>query len=107
VVITLNGWSVPVLDGAYDLIDMGCIPGAAFNNMKYVGDQAVVADTCDYNTKMLMFDAQTSGGLLISCDRNRAETVMAQLQESGYPHAAIVGEVKKRTDVREPFLRLS
>ena len=107
VVITLNGWSVPVLDGAYDLIDMGCIPGAAFNNMKYVGDQAVVADTCDYNTKMLMFDAQTSGGLLISCDRNRAETVLAQLQESGYPHAAIVGEVKKRTDVREPFLRLS
>jgi selenide, water dikinase len=105
--IELKGSSVPLLDGAYDMINMGCIPGAAFNNMKFVGDAAGYADDLDYNTKMLMFDGQTSGGLLIACNRTDAEAILSELKGCGFPYSTIVGEVYKRTNTREPFVLLS
>jgi selenide,water dikinase len=105
--IELKESRVPLLDGAYDMIDMGCIPGAAFNNMKYVGDAVSYTADLDYNTKMLMFDGQTSGGLLISCNPSNAKTILSELQASGYPHSAIVGKVSTKTDAHGPSLFLS
>ncbi len=105
--IELKGSRIPLLDGAYDMINMGCIPGAAFNNMKHVGDAASYADDLDYNTKMLMFDGQTSGGLLIACNRSNAEQILSELKGCGFSHSAVIGEAYKRTDTHEPFLVLS
>lgn len=43
--------------------------------------------------KMLLLDAQTSGGLLMSCDKNIANNVVENLKKTGYPEAAIIGKV--------------
>jgi selenide,water dikinase len=104
VTITIDAPGVPLLEGAYELIDMGCIPGAAFRNLKYVEEKTVFKEGLDYNLKMLLLDAQTSGGLLISCQQERTVQLLADMQSSGYPDAAIIGHVSKRKDISDPFI---
>lgn len=104
VVITIDASKVPLLDGAYDLIDMGCIPGAAFRNLKYVEERTLFVESLDYNLKMILLDAQTSGGLLISCKQDTAGKLVTGLKDAGYPHTSIIGNVTKRKAPSEPIL---
>ena len=91
---------MPLLDEAYDLYDDGCIPGAAFRNLQYMGDEVRFREGLDYNMKMLTCDAQTSGGLLICAPAEVAEDMLAEIKASGkHPQAAIIGEVLPRGDV--------
>lgn len=98
VMINLKASDVPLLERAYDLIDMGCIPGASFRNLTYVDPFVKFSDTLDYNLKMLMVDAQTSGGILLSVPKDKAKDIIADLNQAGYPRAAVVGNVEKKTD---------
>ncbi len=107
VTIEIRASAVPLLPGAYELTEMGCIPGAAFNNLKHTADATAVAEGLDYNLKMLLCDPQTSGGLLICCDSKKVDAMLAQLKAAGYPHAALIGTVRERKGAREPFLFLS
>lgn len=104
VVITIHASRVPLLGGAYDLIDMGCIPGAAFRNLKYVEERTLFVESLDYNLKMILLDAQTSGGLLISCKQDTASQLVTGLKEAGYPDAAIIGNVTQRKEESEPVV---
>ena len=97
VTVRLASTSVPLLDGAYGLIDMGCIPGASFRNLRYVDPHVRFADGLDYNLKMLLVDAQTSGGLLIASPPDQAQALMAELREAGYPAAAAIGRVEQKS----------
>ena len=63
--ITLNMKDVPLIGNSYRLIDEGCIPGASFRNLDYAEKDIDFAPDLDYNLKMIAFDAQTSGGLLV------------------------------------------
>ena len=92
--------ALPLLEESYDLYDDGCIPGAAFRNLQYIGDDVRFREGLDYNLKMMTCDAQTSGGLLICAPEEAAKDMLTELQASGlYPQAAIIGEVLPRTDV--------
>jgi selenide, water dikinase len=95
VAIRIRSKAVPLLPGAYDLADMGCIPGASFRNLSYADPHVRFAANVDYNLKMLLVDAQTSGGLLFSCPPGQARTIVQELQDSGYPAAAVIGEIIK------------
>lgn len=95
--IQLSTKSIPVMEQVMDLIEIGCIPGAAFRNQEYCASDCKFEDSIDYNHKMLLCDAQTSGGLLMSVDPSKADQVVARLKSSDYPETAIVGEVKERT----------
>ncbi len=90
--IHLNTAKIPVFDQIIELIDMGVIPGASFRNMDFVGEQCVFNDNLDYNHKIVLFDAQTSGGLLMCVDQNKADAILSKLQASGYPASTIIGE---------------
>ena len=83
--------NIPLLDDAYRLIEMGCIPGAAFRNQKYAEKECQITLEVDYNLKMLMFDPQTSGGLLFSIAEKKAECALKDLHLSGHKKAAIIG----------------
>lgn len=83
---------VPALPGVLHLLNEGCIPGAAFRNIRFVGEDLAVH--CPMAYKMLMADAQTSGGLLMAVDADAAEPLVADLRASRvHPDAAIVGMV--------------
>ncbi len=96
--VRIDSTAVPLLAGAYSLVDMGCIPGASFRNLRYTDHHVRFANDIDYNLKMLLVDAQTSGGLLISCPTDTASLVVADLRGCGYTDAAIVGSVETQVD---------
>lgn len=92
VTFLLSAAALPALAGARELIAEGCIPGAAFRNLEYVEGRVELA--CGTDERMLALDAQTSGGLLMAVDADRAEDAVAELRASGlHPQAAVIGEV--------------
>jgi len=93
VTFCIQGAEVPLLPEAYILADQGCLPGAAFRNQEYVEGACSFRPGFDYTLKMLLCDAQTSGGLLMSAGRSYAEQVVERLHQAGYSQAALVGEV--------------
>jgi len=86
--------SIPLLPGAYQIFERGSIPGATFRNQEFTGDRIHFTRGVDYHMKMLVHDAQTSGGLLMSVNPDHANQVVKELKagdpESG---AALIGEV--------------
>jgi selenide, water dikinase len=95
--IRLKALSVPLLPGALDLAAIGCLPGAAFRNQEFAQQHCSFSPRVEYSLQMLLFDAQTSGGLLMCVPSRTAVSMVENLKKSGYYGAAIVGEVVEKT----------
>jgi selenide,water dikinase len=93
VTINLNMRSVPLLGETYKLIDEGCIPGAAFRNLDYAEKDTGFDENLDYNLKMAAFDAQTSGGLLMSVPSEIVDKLLSELYSAGLKSSSIMGSV--------------
>lgn len=94
---------VPLLPDVYRLAEEGCLPGASFRNLEYASGELNDSSLKDYNLKMIAFDAQTSGGLLMSVPESLAESIVVELKEAGLPYSAIIGSV---TEKKDSFLNL-
>jgi selenide,water dikinase len=94
----INSKAVPVMNKVLDLIEMGCIPGAAFRNLEFAEKDCHFDHALDYNHKMLMADAQTSGGMMISVPPDNADQLLADLKMAGYPYSAVIGEVVEKKE---------
>ena len=94
----INSAEVPAMDKVLELIEMGCIPGAAFRNLEYAEKDIQFDRALDYNHKMLVADAQTSGGMLISVPKEKADQILADLIHAGYPFAAAIGAVSEKME---------
>ena len=57
----------------------------------YVENQIQFDPHLDYNFKMILLDAQTSGGLLMSVSKEKADALLSELKNEGYPFSSIVG----------------
>lgn len=97
VTLSIDSASVPIFNGAYDLVELGCIPGACFRNLEYVESGCHCRNTVDYNHKMLLLDAQTSGGLLVCVKPDVAQNVVEEFIQSGFKDSQIVGKVLEKT----------
>jgi selenide,water dikinase len=91
----LNMNKVPLIGKAYSLIDEGCIPGASFRNLEYAENDLEIENGLDYNLKMIAFDAQTSGGLLICAPPYDTEKILGDLDKAGLTHSAVIGNVRE------------
>jgi len=89
----VNLSAVPVLPGTRDLLDRGVAPGGTHRNVSSVNDAVNWHRELSDNDRMLLCDAQTSGGLLMSVPAQRADDLIAALREEGAPCAAVVGRV--------------
>ncbi len=81
--------AVPLLPDAARLAADGFVPGGTARNLEYVAERLVGGDTL---TRAVLGDPQTSGGLLWSCEPQRAEDAVRELRSSGH-HAAVIGEL--------------
>ena len=97
VVLELEPSLIPALPGSLNLLDQGCIPGAAFRNIRYAGDYFRPTDRSTLSERYLIADAQTSGGLLIAVDADKAMDLLSELQASHAPASAIIGTVREAT----------
>ena len=85
---------IPLLPGAYQVFDKGSIPGASFRNLEFTGTKIHFTRGVEYNLKMLVHDAQTSGGLLMSVNPDHAHQLVKELNElDPTGGGSIVGEV--------------
>jgi selenide, water dikinase len=96
--IKINSDKVPVMNKVLDLIEMGCIPGAAFRNLEFTEKDCHFDPALDYNHKMLVADAQTSGGMLMCVPKDKADAVLTELKNSGYPYSAEIGVVTEKSN---------
>jgi selenide,water dikinase len=96
--IEINMSAVPLVGNTLQLVDDGCIPGASFTNLEYVeGDTEFSSNLC-YNLKMIALDAQTSGGLLISVNNQKAAELLKELKSAGLIMSSIIGKVISRKE---------
>lgn len=86
---------IPLIDGVYDLALAGAIPGGTKNNLAFVSHLMQWSDQISELMKLIICDAQTSGGLLISVPEKAAEKLLDDLHKSGIVDAEIIGEIFK------------
>ncbi len=96
--ITFNMNRVPLIGGTYSLADQGCIPGAAFRNLDYADGNTYFDPDLDYNLKMIAFDAQTSGGLLVSVPQDIENEIINDFINAGLTSAKLIGRVSEFKD---------
>ena len=89
----LNFGEVPVLPGTWDLLEQGVVPGGTHRNLHSVADTAHWHDDLTEQQRLLMCDAQTSGGLLISVPGAKLDQLLEHLERAGVPTTAVVGEI--------------
>jgi selenide,water dikinase len=98
VCLVLEEWYLPLLPGVVDWIRAGMIPGGGGRNREYFGPKVYVGDEVGDEMLELLFDPQTSGGLLIALAPDNAHALLADLQAQGNVSAAIVGRVEPMGD---------
>jgi selenide,water dikinase len=84
---------IPILKEALEFANMGIIPEGTYNNMSYLKDKVEYKST--FSDDILFYDAQTSGGLLISVEAKDANKLVDRLKDLGYEYTQIVAEVKR------------
>ena len=100
--VSVNLNSIPILDGALDTAGMGILSSLHPSNVQadsFIANREEAEKAPGYN---LLFDPQTSGGLLASIPVDEYTAVLRELHEAGYSHATVIGEVKAKTDMVYP-----
>ena len=84
---------VPTLPGTWELLQQGIAPGGTGRNRDSVAGTVRWHPDLTDNDQLLLCDAQTSGGLLISVSADKEERLLAELTANGTPCAAVVGRI--------------
>ena len=93
VALQFNFANIPFISCARKYADMGCFPGGAFDNKMHFESKVRFADSLDEQSRMLLFDPQTSGGLLLGVPSEKLESFLARAGETGQA-AWVVGRVE-------------
>lgn len=88
--LTLSG--IPFIPGVRELAK-SCIPGGTRANLRHVNDKIVWGDGITEDEKLMLADAQTSGGLLIAVAADKLDGLLAGLTARGVETRAVIGEV--------------
>ncbi|MFZ2096214.1 MAG: selenide, water dikinase SelD [Anaerolineales bacterium] len=91
--VTISAQAVPTIPAAWDLAGAGAIPGGTLNNLEHVENHVTFAPGVSRVMQLILADAQTSGGLLISLPEAQADALLAGLQGGGVSSAARIGLV--------------
>lgn len=91
VTLVVEADTVPLLAGAYDYAKAGAIPGGLRNNRDFACGSVWKAREMDEALELLLYDPQTSGGLLIAMPEEDVAKMTAL-----YPPARRIGSVTER-----------
>ena len=86
------------MDGALEMIETGIFSSLQEQNVRLRRAIKDPGDLTAHKHFPLLFDPQTSGGLLAAIPAGNAEACLAELKESGYPVSVVIGEVTDDTE---------
>ncbi len=93
--MVIKAASVPYFEEAEKYMKMGMVPGGLGRNREYRHRQVDFARDIPQFLQDIMFDPQTSGGLLIAVPPERSKRLLKLLKSKGVSTAAVIGEVEK------------
>ncbi len=88
------------VSSALEFASMGLIPAAAYDNMDYVSGIVDFSESVSDDVKTLLFDPQTSGGLLISVPEEKLEALLDEMGKAGVEWVQIVGKIVEGKGIR-------
>jgi len=84
---------IPVIPEALEYAGIGLVPAGAYKNREFRESMVDFAPLLDRLLQDILFDPQTSGGLLICVERESADDLVKSLKKKGVNDAAVIGEV--------------
>ena len=87
---------IPLFPGVLEYAAGGILPGAIERNKESCGSRIIASEKLPQEMIDICYDAQTSGGLLISITKDAADNFLKALHIDGITDAAIIGEVKQK-----------
>lgn len=99
--LRIHASSVRFFRGLRDLVEMGFLPGGLYRNKTFRMPMVEVSPECPEWLLDILFDPQTSGGLLIALPDPKASVLLKKMHAAGISEAAVIGEI-----IREPKGRI-
>jgi selenide,water dikinase len=96
----IDAAAIPLVPRAYELAALGAVPGGTRRNLASAESYTTYDAAVDPVQRLLLSDAQTSGGLLIAVPPARVDALRAALAGEGTPAAAVIGVVTAGTPGR-------
>jgi selenide,water dikinase len=90
---------VPFVSGARKYAEIGAFAGGLFDNQSYFGPRVLFNEALDEPARMMLFDPQTSGGLLLGIPDERLLAFTNRAEEAGQP-VWTIGRVKEGNGIR-------
>jgi selenide,water dikinase len=84
---------VPVIDFAWELAKQKMVPGGTLANLKFIEKKVDWEGGITEEAKLILSDAQTSGGLLISVPKEKEKKLLDRLISKGVPNPVVIGEI--------------
>lgn len=92
--ITVNSDKLPILPSAAGYASMGLIPGGMYRNRDYIGKLCSINRDVKSEIADIIFDPQTSGGLLLGLPEAEAPCLLKELHSGGIQKAEMIAKVK-------------
>ncbi len=102
--LVLETRNIPLLPGARENAAMGLIPAGMYRNRDYVGSLYEENAGINQEIRDLLFDPQTSGGLLIALAETEADRLLEELHAAGIQQAARIGRIRASS---RPLIRIT
>ncbi len=90
--------ALPILDGALEMIETGIFSSLQEQNVRLRRAIKDPGKLTGHKHFPLLFDPQTSGGLLAAIPAENAEACLSELKELGYPVSVVIGKVTDDTE---------
>lgn len=92
---------IPVIDGLDKYISSGMIPGGTLKNKEIYSCSVEIKQDISSEQEIVLYDAQTSGGLLLSVKPEEAKKVKELLLQQGFTSSQIIGKIVKVSSGRK------
>ncbi len=91
---------VPLFDDVLEFVKMEMISGAVERNREFASDYVTRDKDVDPDWETVLYDPQTSGGLLMAVKEEKKKEALRRLKEKGIAHAEAIGKIVSRSDGR-------
>lgn len=92
VTVKIDYKNIPIIEKAIEYAQMGLVPAGTYSNKNHIGDKVHFNGNVPEAIQDILYDPQTSGGLLISIEKDKSSHLLRYLKNSPTKYA-IVGEV--------------